>query len=104
MTQDRIERVNLTCDLHPPVVVFKVLVEFSLVVHGARPARKLLVLPGIGHRDPIGPQRQKRDRAWETETELSTAFSLADAVLQGLFSYCSGATFFFSNFSAVQKV
>lgn len=45
-----------------PVFIFELLVQLKLVIHGARSSEKLLVLPGIGCGDAVGPHGEKRDR------------------------------------------
>lgn len=58
-----------------PVLIFEVLVQLKLVVDGARSPNKLLVLPGIGHSDAIGPHAEERDGTCsdgETRTQVKT--------------------------------
>lgn len=46
---------------HTPVLVLQLLVQLKLVVDRVRPSRKLLVLPGIGGGDAVGPHGEERD-------------------------------------------
>lgn len=48
---------------YTPVLVFQLLVQLKLVVDGADSSNKLLVLPGVGYSDAIGPHGEERDRS-----------------------------------------
>lgn len=52
-----------------PVLFFQVLVQLKLVVDWALPSGKLLVLPGIGCCDAIGPHGEERHWAWSQGQE-----------------------------------
>lgn len=56
-------RAELLIRMHSntPVLILQVLVQLKLVVDGARSPDKLLVLPGIGRGDAIGPHAEERD-------------------------------------------
>lgn len=45
-----------------PILVFELLIQLKLVVHGVRSSGKLLVLPGIGYGDAVRPHGEERDR------------------------------------------
>lgn len=47
-----------------PVLVLQLLVQLELVVDRVHPSRKLLVLPGIGSGDAVGPHGEERDGPW----------------------------------------
>lgn len=47
-----------------PVLVLQLLVQLELVVDGVHPSGKLLVLPGIGSGDAVGPHGEERDGPW----------------------------------------
>lgn len=48
---------------HIPILIFKILVQLSLVVNRGDSAGKLLVFPGVCHGDPTGPHSKQRDRS-----------------------------------------
>ena len=48
---------------HTPVLLLQLLVQLKLVVDRVHPSGKLLMLPGIGRGDAVGPQGQERDGA-----------------------------------------
>lgn len=48
---------------HTPVLVLQLLVQLKLVVDRVHPSRKLLMLPGIGSGDAVGPHGEERDGA-----------------------------------------
>lgn len=54
--------VNLACVA--PVLVLQLLVQLKLVVDRVHPSSKLLVLPGIGSGDAVGPHGEERDGPW----------------------------------------
>lgn len=47
-----------------PVLLLHLLVQLKLVVDRVHPASKLLVLPGIGSGDAVGPHGEERDGPW----------------------------------------
>lgn len=47
-----------------PVLVLQLLVQLKLVVDRVHASSKLLVLPGIGSGDAVGPHGEERDGPW----------------------------------------
>lgn len=47
-----------------PVLLLHLLVQLKLVVDRVHPSSKLLVLPGIGSGDAVGPHGEERDGPW----------------------------------------
>lgn len=47
--------------MHAPVLIFELLIQLKLVVHRVHSSSKLLVLPGIGYGDAVGPHGEERD-------------------------------------------
>lgn len=55
-----------------PVFLFEVLVQLKLIVYGADSSHKLLVLPGVGCCDAIGPQGEERHRTCTDSLDFRT--------------------------------
>lgn len=56
-----ITQINMIFRSNAPILVFELLVQLELVVNGAHSSNKLLVLPGIGCGDAVGPHGEERD-------------------------------------------